>query len=132
VQYRDGAVPLFEASRRLYPFIEHAFPDAGCAAERVAKATQVAAEIVRKSASQPGGTGASTAAETALDGHDPAREGRECGAAFAGGAEPDSQAPATRLGPDEARTEGHVPWNRPRICLRTDGTAPWPRPKSRL
>ena len=54
VQDRDGAVPLLKASRGLYPFIERAFADAGYAAERVAMATLIAIEIVRKQAGQVG------------------------------------------------------------------------------
>ena len=54
VQDRDGAVPLLQASRRLYPFIEHACADGGYAGERVAAATVIAIEIVRKQAGQRG------------------------------------------------------------------------------
>ena len=54
VQDRDGAVPLLKASRGLYPFIERAFADAAYAAERVAAATLIAVEIVRKQAGQVG------------------------------------------------------------------------------
>ena len=54
MQDRDGAVPLLRASRRLYPFIEHAFADSGYAGERVAAATVIAIEIVRKQAGQRG------------------------------------------------------------------------------
>ncbi len=50
----DGAVPLLKASRRLYPFVERAFADAGYAAKRVAEATLIAVEIVRKKAGQVG------------------------------------------------------------------------------
>src|SRR6185312_80441 len=39
VQDRDGAVPLLQASRRSFPFIERAFADSAYAAERVADAT---------------------------------------------------------------------------------------------
>jgi transposase len=53
-QDRDGAVPLLKASRRLYPFIERAFADAGYAAKRVAEATLIAVEIVRRKAGQVG------------------------------------------------------------------------------
>ena len=48
VQDRDGAVPLLRASRRRFPFVLRAFADAAYAAERVAKATRIAIEIVRK------------------------------------------------------------------------------------
>jgi len=54
VQDRDGAVPLLKASRSLYPFIERAFADSGYAGERVAAATIIAIEIVRKQAGQVG------------------------------------------------------------------------------
>lgn len=54
VQDRDGAVPLLKASRRLYPFIERAFADSAYAADRVAAATLIAVEIVRKQADQVG------------------------------------------------------------------------------
>lgn len=50
VQDRDGAVLLLKASRRLYPFIERAFAAGGYAGERVAAATIMAVEIVRKQA----------------------------------------------------------------------------------
>ena len=54
VQDRDGAVALLRASRRLYPFIKHAFADSGYAGERVAAATIIAIEIVRKQTGQVG------------------------------------------------------------------------------
>src|SRR5271169_1289080 len=54
VQDRDGAIPLLQASRALYPFIERAFADSAYAAERVANATRVIVEIVRKQAGQIG------------------------------------------------------------------------------
>ena len=54
VQDRDGAVALLQASRKLYPFIERAFADGGYAGERVATATVIAVEIVRKQAGQVG------------------------------------------------------------------------------
>ena len=54
VQDRDGAVPLLKASRRLYPFIERAYADGGYAGERVAEATIIVVEIVRKQAGQVG------------------------------------------------------------------------------
>jgi len=54
VQDRDAAVPLLQASRGLYPFIERAFADGGYAGERVATATVIAVEIVRKQAGQAG------------------------------------------------------------------------------
>ena len=54
VQDRDGAVPLLRASRPLLPFIERVFADSAYAAERVAKATSIIVEIVRKQAGQIG------------------------------------------------------------------------------
>jgi transposase len=54
VQDRDGAVPLLRASRRRFPFVLRAFADAAYAAERVAKATRIAIEIVRKPKDQVG------------------------------------------------------------------------------
>jgi transposase len=53
-QDRDGAIPLLQASRALYPIIERAFADSAYAAERVANATRVIVEIVRKQAGQIG------------------------------------------------------------------------------
>lgn len=54
VQDRDGAVPLLKASRSLYPFIQRAFADGGYAGKRVATATLIVVEIVRKQAGQVG------------------------------------------------------------------------------
>jgi transposase len=54
VQDRDGAVPLLKASRRRFPFIELAFADSAYAGERLARATSIAIEIVRKPAGQVG------------------------------------------------------------------------------
>lgn len=54
VQDRDGAVAVLQASRALYSFIEHAFADSGYAGKRVAAATVIAIEIVRKQAGQRG------------------------------------------------------------------------------
>ena len=54
VQDRDGAIPLLQASRRSFPFVECAFADAAYNAERVASATSIAIEIVRKPADQVG------------------------------------------------------------------------------
>ncbi len=54
VQDRDGAVPLLKTSRRSFPFVERAFADTAYAAERVADATCIAIEIVRKPADQVG------------------------------------------------------------------------------
>ena len=54
VQDRDGAVPLLKASRRSFPFIERAFADTAYAGDRVANATCIAIEIVRKLPGQIG------------------------------------------------------------------------------
>ena len=54
VQDRDGGGPLLSLSRRSFPFIERVFADAGYAGERVAGATSVALEIVRKAPNQIG------------------------------------------------------------------------------
>jgi putative transposase len=54
VQDRDGAVPLLQASRLRFPFIEHSFADTAYAGDRVTDATSIAVEIVRKPADQVG------------------------------------------------------------------------------
>jgi putative transposase len=54
IQDRDGAGLLLVASRRRFPFIERVFADAGYAGERVARATRVTVEVVRKPAGQVG------------------------------------------------------------------------------
>jgi len=54
VQDRDGAVPLLQASRSSFPFVDHVFADAAYAAERVANATRIVVEIVRKLPDQVG------------------------------------------------------------------------------
>jgi transposase len=54
VQDRDGAIPLLQASRPLYPFIERVFADSAYAADRVATATRIIVEIIRKKAGQVG------------------------------------------------------------------------------
>ena len=54
VQNRDGAIPLLKASRRRFPFIENAFADTAYAGKRLAEATSVAIEIVRKPLGQAG------------------------------------------------------------------------------
>jgi transposase len=54
VQDRDGAIPLLRASRALLPFIERVFADSAYVAERVANATRIIVEIVRKQAGQVG------------------------------------------------------------------------------
>lgn len=54
VQDRDGAGPLLAASRRPFPFIEKVFADAGYQGPRVATATCIAVEIVRRKPDQIG------------------------------------------------------------------------------
>ena len=54
IQDRDGAGPLLRASRRLWPFIRTAFADSAYGAERVAAATSITVEIVRKHPDQVG------------------------------------------------------------------------------
>jgi transposase len=54
VQDRDGGGALLSLSRRLFPFIERVFADSGYAGEKVAKATLIAVEIVRKNPDQVG------------------------------------------------------------------------------
>ena len=54
LQDRDGAGPVLRASRRPFPFIERVFADAGYAGERVATATRIAIEIVKKQPDQVG------------------------------------------------------------------------------
>jgi transposase len=55
IQDRDGASPLLKASRRAFPFSgECAFMDSAYAADRVALATGIAIEIVRKHPGQIG------------------------------------------------------------------------------
>ena len=54
VQDRDGGGPLLRLSRRSFPFIEKVFADSGYAGERVATATSIAVEIVRKNPDQVG------------------------------------------------------------------------------
>ena len=48
IQDRDGGGPVMRASRRIFPFIEQVFADSGYAGEKVAKATLIAVEIMRK------------------------------------------------------------------------------------
>src|SRR5476649_1430637 len=48
IQDRDGGRPLLRVSRRIFPFIQRVFADSGYAGEKVAKATLIAVEIVRK------------------------------------------------------------------------------------
>ena len=54
VQDRDGAVPLLKQSRSRHPFVEHAFADSAYNSPRVADATTITIEIVRKFADQTG------------------------------------------------------------------------------
>ncbi|MFM9846996.1 MAG: IS5 family transposase [Hyphomicrobiaceae bacterium] len=54
IQDRDGGGPLLNLSRRAFPFIEKVFADSGYAGERVARATIIAVEIVRKNPDQVG------------------------------------------------------------------------------
>lgn len=54
VQDRDGAVPLLKAARRLFPWIERVFADSAYAGEKVATATQIVVEIVKKCPDQVG------------------------------------------------------------------------------
>jgi transposase len=54
IQDRDGAGPLLKASRRSFPFIAKVFADAGYQGPRVATATSIAVEIVRRKPDQVG------------------------------------------------------------------------------
>jgi len=54
VQDRDGGGPLLQASRALFPFIERVFADSAYDHERVARATCIFVEIVRKLPDQIG------------------------------------------------------------------------------
>lgn len=54
VQDRDGGGPLLQASRHAFPFIETVFADSGYAGDRVANATAIAVEIIRKDPGQIG------------------------------------------------------------------------------
>jgi putative transposase len=54
VQDRDGAPPLLRASWRRWPFVELAFADGGYAGRRVAAASVIRVEIVRKPKGQVG------------------------------------------------------------------------------
>src|SRR6202166_4397958 len=56
VQDRDGAIPLLRASRGLLPFIVRVVADSAYDAARVANATRIIIEIVRKQAGQIGFT----------------------------------------------------------------------------
>jgi transposase len=52
IQDRDGGGPLMRVSRRIFPFIQRVFAE--YAGEKVAKATLIAVEIVRKNLDQVG------------------------------------------------------------------------------
>ena len=54
IQDRDGRAPLLRASCRSFPFIRRFFADGRYACEKVAKATLIAVEIVRKNRDQLG------------------------------------------------------------------------------
>ena len=54
IQDRDGGGALLRLSRGTFPFIAHVFADSGYAGDRVAKATAIAVEIVRKNPDQVG------------------------------------------------------------------------------
>ena len=54
IQDRNGGGPLLRTSRRIFPFIQRVFADSGYAGEKVAKATLIAVEIVRKNPDQVG------------------------------------------------------------------------------
>jgi putative transposase len=54
LQRRDGAAPVLQASRGSYPFVERVLADTAYAADRVANATRIVVEIVRKPPDQVG------------------------------------------------------------------------------
>ena len=54
IQDRDAAGPLLKASRPFYPFVAKLFADSAYAGDRVADATVITVEIVRKIADQVG------------------------------------------------------------------------------
>ncbi len=54
IQDRDGGGPLLRVSRRIFPFIQRVFADSAYAGEKIAKATLIAVEIVRKNPDQIG------------------------------------------------------------------------------
>jgi transposase len=54
VQDRDGAVPLLKQLRLRHPFLQRAFADSAYGSPRVAEATTITIEIVRKFADHPG------------------------------------------------------------------------------
>jgi transposase len=54
IQDRDGAVPLVQASRSRWPFVQIAFADSGYQGPRLAAASAIRIEIVRKHEGQVG------------------------------------------------------------------------------
>lgn len=54
IQDRDGGGPLLGASRRAFPLLEKVFADSAYAGDRIARATVIAVEIVRKNPNQMG------------------------------------------------------------------------------
>jgi transposase len=56
IQDRDGGAALLKASRASFPFVERVFADSAYAGERVANATCITVEIVRKAKDQVGFT----------------------------------------------------------------------------
>lgn len=54
VQDRDGAIPLLQASRHSFPFVERTFADSAYNGDRVRDATSIAIEVVKKLADQVG------------------------------------------------------------------------------
>jgi len=54
VQDRDGAVPLLKASRSRHPFVAKVFADSAYNSDRVASATSIDVQIVRKMTDQTG------------------------------------------------------------------------------
>src|SRR3954470_10405632 len=54
IQDRDAAGPLLSVSRRFWPFVQTAFADSAYDAKRVAAATDIVVEIVRKHPDQVG------------------------------------------------------------------------------
>src|SRR3984957_3272333 len=54
IQDRDGGGPLLGVSRCIFPFIRRVFADSGYTGDKVAKATLIAVEIVRKNPDQVG------------------------------------------------------------------------------
>jgi putative transposase len=54
IQDRDGAGPLLRASRSRWPFVQLAFADSGYQGPRVATASSIRVEIVRKPDGQVG------------------------------------------------------------------------------